>query len=105
VPAGQQQDRYTLLNQALDLFAAIPGVDVYLDGANSGCTPAPEMARRPLLAGVAKAQGFAVNVRNAYPTATEASSAEQFSARTGGAHYGPGSEQHAQPGEPVPVMV
>jgi len=84
---GDQKERYALLNDAVDQFAAIPHVAVYLDGANSAWTPAPEMARRLLLAGVQRTQGFAVNVSNFYPTADEANRAEQISSATGGAHY------------------
>jgi endoglucanase len=85
--ASDQSARYAVLSQAVDIYRKVKGVVVYLDGTNSGWTPAPEMARRLLLAGVKRAQGFAVNVSNFYPTAAEADRAEQISALTGAAHY------------------
>jgi len=84
---ADQATRYRLLNTAVDVYRAVPGVVVYLDGTNSGWLPAPEMARRLLSAGVARTQGFAVNVSNFYPTSDEADRAEQISSRTGGSHY------------------
>lgn len=84
---SDQKVRYGLLNDAVDQFTAVKHAAVYLDGANSGWTPAGEMAHRLTLAGVQRTQGFAVNVSNFYPTPAEAHRAERISTATGGAHY------------------
>ena len=84
---ADRKTRYGLLNDAVDQFTAVKHAAVYLDGANSGWTPAPDMAHRLHTAGVSRAQGFAVNVSNFYPTPAEAHRAEQISTATGGAHY------------------
>ncbi|WP_374122042.1 glycoside hydrolase family 6 protein [Frankia sp. AiPa1] len=85
--AGQAQERYALLRDAIDVYGGLPATSVYLDGANCGWTDAAEMARRLVQAGVTHARGFAVNVANYYATADEAARGEVLSRLLGGAHY------------------
>lgn len=84
---ADQQARYDLLNQAVDAYAGLTGVAVYLDGTHSGWLEPQEMADRLERAGVERAQGFAVNVANFQSTDAEATRGEQISDLTGGAHY------------------
>lgn len=84
---ADQQTRYDLLNRAVDAFAGISGVAVYLDGTHSGWLEPQEMADRLERAGIERAQGFAVNVANFQSTDEEGRRGEQISDLTGGAHY------------------
>jgi endoglucanase len=84
---AQQAERYGLLNDAVDVYGALPSTDVYLDGANCGWTSAPLIAQRLLLAGLARARGFAVNVSNYYLTSDEVLRGDAISGLTGGAHF------------------
>ncbi len=87
LPPADQQVRYDLLNAAVDAYAGVGGVAVYLDGTHSGWLEASEMANRLQRAGVDRAQGFAVNVANFQSTDAEGHRGEQISDLTGGAHY------------------
>ncbi|KQO62181.1 glycoside hydrolase family 6 protein [Curtobacterium sp. Leaf261] len=78
--------RYTLLQHEVRALAAA-GVPSYIDAGNSNWVPPAEMAARLVKAGVDSARGFATNVSNYYPTATEQAYADRVSAMTGGSHY------------------
>ncbi len=57
------EDRFSVLNDALDRLAVgAPRALAYLDGTHSAWLPVGESAYRLARAGVARAQGFAVNV-------------------------------------------
>ncbi|MDQ1123885.1 glycoside hydrolase family 6 protein [Microbacterium trichothecenolyticum] len=78
-----QGDRAGLIRAAVrDLAAA--GIASYIDAGNSGWIPAEVMAERLRAAGVTEARGFATNVSNFYPTATEQKYAERVRALLGG---------------------
>jgi endoglucanase len=83
----QQEERYRLLNDAVDVYGALPGTSVYLDGANCSWTSAPVIAERLLRAGVTRARGFAVNVANYQWTADEVARGRVISALTNGTHF------------------
>jgi endoglucanase len=57
-------DRFALLNYAVDTFKALPQVNVYLDGTHSAWLGAGDAADRLVRAGVARADGFFLNVSN-----------------------------------------
>lgn len=57
-------DRFAQLNGAVDRLAALPNVSVYLDGTHSGWLGVGDTADRLHKAGVAKADGFFLNVSN-----------------------------------------
>jgi endoglucanase len=59
-----QVKRLELIKSAVDVLSAKPGVAVYIDAGHSHWVPAPEMAERLKLAGIAHARGFALNVSN-----------------------------------------
>ncbi|HEU4979171.1 MAG TPA: glycoside hydrolase family 6 protein [Solirubrobacteraceae bacterium] len=62
--AADQQQRYALLADAVRVLAASPGTYVYLDGGHDAWQPVATMAARLQQAGVADAQGFALDVSN-----------------------------------------
>ncbi|WP_250285443.1 glycoside hydrolase family 6 protein [Frankia sp. CiP1_Cm_nod2] len=84
---AEQDERYRLLNDAVDVYGGLSGTSVYLDGANCGWTAAPVIADRLTRAGVQRARGFAVNVSNYYHTHDEVARADVISALTGGSHF------------------
>jgi endoglucanase len=61
---AQTDDRFALLAYAVHVLEAKPRVDVYIDAGHSNWLPAPEVARRLDLAGIAGAAGFSLNVSN-----------------------------------------
>jgi hypothetical protein len=85
--AADRQTRFTLLRDAVSVLASHPGVSVYLDAGNSGWHTASDIAGRLQQAGVDQAQGFALNVSNFLPTATETRYGDSVSALTGGKHF------------------
>ncbi|KLL09818.1 glycoside hydrolase family 6 protein [Protofrankia coriariae] len=84
---AEQEERYQLLNDAVDVYGGLSGTSVYLDGANCGWTDAPVIADRLERAGVQRARGFAVNVSNYYHTQDEVARADVISGLTGGSHF------------------
>jgi endoglucanase len=56
------------INYAVDVLEAQPGVSVYLDAGHSQWHSVGDMAARLIQAGVARAQGFFLNVSNFQPT-------------------------------------
>jgi endoglucanase len=67
-PGATPAERYALLASAIDRLASAPNALVYLDGTHSAWLPVGEGAYRLAKAGVARVQGFAVNVGNMQPT-------------------------------------
>lgn len=63
-PTTAAADRFTQLNGAVDRLSALPNVSLYLDGTHSGWLGAGDAADRLHEAGVAKADGFFLNVSN-----------------------------------------
>ncbi len=67
-PGATSADRYAVLATAVDRLASAPNALVYLDGTHSAWLPVGESAYRLARAGVARVQGFAVNVGNMQTT-------------------------------------
>ena len=63
-PATAASDRFAMLNYAVDRLAALPRTSVYLDGTHSAWLGAGDAADRLVRAGVARADGFFLNVSN-----------------------------------------
>jgi len=57
-------DRFAMLNYAVDALKAHPNVSVYLDGTHSSWLGSGDAAHRLSQAGVARADGFFLNVSN-----------------------------------------
>ncbi|KQX17196.1 endoglucanase [Streptomyces sp. Root431] len=77
-------ERYELLKAAVGRLKRQPATTVYLDAGNAGWA-APEALRGPLQeAGIAEADGFAVNVSNFQTTAASTAYGRRLSALVGG---------------------
>ncbi|HEX6034168.1 MAG TPA: glycoside hydrolase family 6 protein, partial [Anaerolineales bacterium] len=63
-PATAASDRFLMLNYAVDAFAALPNVNVYLDGTHSAWLNVGDASHRLLQADVQNADGFYLNVSN-----------------------------------------
>jgi endoglucanase len=63
-PATAADDRFAMVNYAVDALKAGPHTTVYLDGTHSSWLGAGDAAHRLVQAGVAKADGFFLNVSN-----------------------------------------
>jgi endoglucanase len=63
-PATAANERFALMNYAVDVLKANPNTAVYLDGTHSGWLGAGDAAHRLVQAGVERADGFFLNVSN-----------------------------------------
>ncbi|MFI8459335.1 glycoside hydrolase family 6 protein [Kitasatospora sp. NPDC085464] len=81
-------ERYGLLAFAVQELKKRPNVRVYLDAGNPGWAQDPdELAGALRRAGIAAADGFAVNVANFYDTERNAAYGARLSAALGGKHF------------------
>ncbi|MEU2337566.1 glycoside hydrolase family 6 protein [Streptomyces sp. NPDC013172] len=86
-PARFAEERYDLLRGAITTLKSLKNTKVYLDAGNAGWGH-PDQIRQPLQqAGVAQADGFAVNVSNFYSTRDSIAYGRQLSAQVGGKHF------------------
>ncbi len=78
------EERYALLNEAVNKLAALKNTKVYLDAGNAGWGH-PNQIFEPLQrAGVGQADGFSVNVSNFYSTEDSIAYGKRLSAKVGG---------------------
>jgi endoglucanase len=81
-------ERYELLRYAVRRLKADPHVNVYVDAGNVGWIRPPQRLVAPLRrAGVAAADGFALNVSNFYSTQATVQYGVKLSHALGGAHF------------------
>ncbi|MDX2679715.1 glycoside hydrolase family 6 protein [Streptomyces soliscabiei] len=86
-PAAFHEERYDLLDDAVTALKVLKNTKVYLDAGNAGWGH-PDQIHEPLRrAGLAHADGFAVNVSNFYSTEDSIEYGKQLSAKTGGKHF------------------
>jgi endoglucanase len=86
-PATRAQ-RYALLRDAVGRLKAHPGATVYIDAGNVGwIQPARRLAEPLERAGIAEADGFALNVSNFYTTGATAHYGNLLSRALGGTHF------------------
>ncbi|MFD8299954.1 glycoside hydrolase family 6 protein [Streptomyces bauhiniae] len=86
-PREFHEERYDLLRGAVTRLAALKHTRVYLDAGNAGWGH-PDQIFAPLeSAGVADADGFAVNVSNFYSTTDSVTYGKRLSAKVGGKHF------------------
>ncbi len=76
-------DRYALLSDAISVLKSHANTKVYLDGGNAHWIAAADMASRLTQAGVAKADGFSLNVSNFFTTDETNSYGKDVSSRIG----------------------
>lgn len=84
---SDQQVRLDLLRYAVQQFTLKSGVAVYIDAGNPRWKSAAVMADRLKSAGVARAQGFSLNVSNFYLTSDNVSYGTEIASRVGGKHF------------------
>jgi endoglucanase len=86
-PQEFHEERFDLLKGAVERLKQQPNTKVYLDAGNAGWSQ-PDALFDPLQrAGIDKADGFAVNVSNFYPTAASKEFGQKLSAKVGGKHF------------------
>ncbi|WP_082943960.1 glycoside hydrolase family 6 protein [Mycobacterium sp. 1274761.0] len=85
--AEQRQERFDLINYAVDALTRDPAAAVYIDGGHSRWVGAEDMAGRLNQAGIAKASGFSLNTSNFFTTEEEIGYGDTISGLTNGAHY------------------
>ncbi|WP_415951976.1 glycoside hydrolase family 6 protein [Streptomyces sp. KLOTTS4A1] len=82
-PQEFHEERYALLSGAIDTLHTLKNTKVYLDGGNPGAG-SPDSFWDPLKrAGIDKADGFAVNVSNFYPTEESIAYGKELSEKVG----------------------
>lgn len=79
-----QKERLELLRFAIDTLESWGQTWVYLDAGHSGWLPAPEISERLKAAGIANADGFALNTSNYKATDELLAYGKKISAATGG---------------------
>jgi endoglucanase len=87
-PSALHEERYALLTHAAKTLAALPGTRVYLDAGNSSWIADTSVLVAALRrAGVAHADGFALNVSNFHSTESNRAYGRRLSGALGGAHF------------------
>ena len=84
---AQRQERFDALKGAVAILKAQPGTDVYIAAGHSGWYTAEETASRLNAAGIAQADGFALNAANFRPSANELIYGRAIAERVGGKHF------------------
>ena len=79
--------RQTLLRDAVDVLKAKRGTRVYMDGGHAAWHSATEMSNRLIVAGIERADGFAVNVSNFVATDLNVAFGNAVSDKVGGRGY------------------
>ena len=85
--AANAADRMSLIAQAIVILRGGARTSVYVDAGHSSWVPSQAMAARLNSAGIANANGFALNVSNFNTTAAEEAYGDELSALVGGKHY------------------
>jgi endoglucanase len=84
--AAAQNTRYDMLRDAVQVLKNAHAT-VYLDAGHAGWVDAADMAARLAKAGIAQADGFALNVSNYVSTSLNEAYGDQLSRLVGGKHY------------------
>ncbi len=85
--ANEQSQRFAALSYAVQTLKALANTTVYIDAGHSGWIAASDMANRMNQAGIAKADGFALNVSNFMSDSDSISYGTQLSSLMGGKHF------------------
>lgn len=81
------EERYDLLTGAIEKLKSLKNTKVYLDAGNAGWGHPDEIFEPLKWAGIAKADGFSVNVSNFYSTQDSITYGKQLSAKVGNKHF------------------
>ena len=85
--AQGQAERFSLLRETVTMLKKETGATVYIDAGHARWVPEEELAQRLHLAGVDRADGFALNVSNFIGTEENTRYGERVSRRVGNAHF------------------
>lgn len=85
--AQDKQTRFDLLTYAVNTFKALGNTFVYIDAGHPNWIGAADMAARLQSSGIAKADGFALNVSNFNTTQENIDYGNQISPLIGGKHF------------------
>ena len=83
----QKSERFQMIKDAVVKFKSLGNTAVYLDAGHPNWLSASDMAGRLKQAGIAQADGFALNISNFYTTDQNASYGKQISDLIGGKHF------------------
>lgn len=97
LPPPARQERVTLIREAVTVLKAQRS-SVYIDAGHPRWHQPPEMARRLQQAGIAMADGFALNVSNVAATTLSVAYGEKLSALVGGKHFVIDTSRNGIPG-------
>jgi endoglucanase len=92
-----RQERVTLIHDAVETLKA-QRASVYIDAGNARWQTPAEMAKRLEPAGIALADGFALNVSNVQATSLNLAYGEKLSALVGGKHFVIDTSRNGIPG-------
>lgn len=81
------EERYSLLNFAVKRLKAQPNVKVYIDAGHSRWLSVDDVSKRLKLAGIANADGFALNTSNYQTTESNTEYGKAVSAKVNGKHF------------------
>jgi endoglucanase len=84
--APAREERVALIREGVQALKA-QGASVYIDAGNAQWHPPAEMAKRLQQAGIAMAEGFALNVSNVQATSLDVAYGERLSRLVGGKHF------------------
>ena len=87
LPVSDWQLRFDLLKYAVQKFASLGRVAVYLDAGHPRWKSPSRIASRLTNAGVAYSQGFSLNVSNFLTTSSNVAYGDSVSSMVGGKHY------------------
>lgn len=84
---ARRKERFELFREAISVLKAQSDALVYVDAGGPGRVAVGEMADRLILAGLTRADGFALNVGGFAETERTLEYGERISRRTGGTHF------------------
>lgn len=84
---AQKAARFATLSSAVNIFKGKAAIAVYIDAGHANWIDATTMAETLTEAGIANADGFALNVSNFYTNAENIAFGDAVSALTGGKHF------------------
>jgi endoglucanase len=85
--SAQQQERFSLIKEAVGILKGSGNVAVYLDGGHPAWNSVATTASRLISAGIDLADGFALNVSNYQTTSANVSYGASISNLVGGKHF------------------
>jgi endoglucanase len=84
---SQQSDRFSMIKDAVNTFKSKGNIAVYIDAGHPEWISADDMANRLTSAGVANANGFALNTSNFFATQSNIDYGTQISQKIGNKHF------------------